>query len=324
MSLHSEEEINFKYMLEEDNLSDNSSHFLGGNDKSTFNNSEMGNIFFMNFDDSFNPYNKNLGEYMGEKIINNNKTDNNELNKKENINNNNNITTKIEKDIKYNELNKNNDIKPNKIIKPNNNLFKVYPKKQHTKYNRDNLIDKIIRCFLNNIYPYLNEEIIKIKNRNKSLFSNNKIFEKITSIVIFFKKLNLENLLKLRAEDILYTDDIGKKFNKKEMTEKFKEKKKENNKKNKILIKNIKEHKNKIEEIKDEEIKKSILNLNEIIDKSLYDMYKIYITNDKKYANFRTLIDDMIILENNGQDKKYVERYENVAKSLLENINESN
>ena len=108
------------------------------------------------------------------------------------------------------------------------------------------------------------------------------------------------------------------------MTEKFKEKKKENNKKNKILIKNIKEHKNKIEEIKDEEIKKSILNLNEIIDKSLYDMYKIYITNDKKYANFRTLIDDMIILENNGQDKKYVEKYENVAKSLLENINESN
>ena len=29
-------------------------------------------------------------------------------------------------------------------------------------------------------------------------------------------------------------------------------------------------------------------------------MYKIHITNDKKYENFRTLIDDIIALENNG------------------------
>ena len=90
-----------------------------------------------------------------------------------------------------------------------------------------------------------------------------------------------------------------------------------------IIITKIEELKEKIDEIKDENIKKSILKLNEIINKPVYDMYKIYITNDNRYENFNTLMDDIISLEKNGEDGKYLEKYENIAKSLIKNIDES-
>ena len=109
-------------------------------------------------------------------------------------------------------------------------------------------------------------------------------------------------------------------FNKKELTEKYKSKKKENNYNNKILFKEIKEM--KMDEIKDEEVKKRIININEVMDKPLYELHEIYSSNDKRYENFNTLVDDMIKLEKNGEDEKYIKRYEDVAKSLLNEIDE--
>ena len=92
---------------------------------------------------------------------------------------------------------------------------------------------------------------------------------------------------------------------------------------NKKLIKNIEEEKKRINEIKDEEIKKSILIINEIMNKPLYDISISYLPNDKKYENFKTLVDDIIELEKEGEDEKYLKRYEDVAKSLLNKIDES-
>ena len=221
---------------------------------------------------------------------------------------------------------KKKEIDGNKKPKPNGNknLFYVYSKKEHNKYNRDNLIDKILRNFLNNIYEACNCEILKMKKRN-SYFSKYKLFAKITSILVFVKKLKIEEIFKLKTKNIFYSDDILEIFNlnKKNFKEKYIEKKKENNKNNKKLIKNIEEEKNRINEIKDEEIKKSILIINEIMNKPLYDISISYLPNDKKYENFKTLVDDIIELEKEGEDEKYLKRYEDVAKSLLNKIDES-
>jgi hypothetical protein len=247
--------------------------------------------------------NDNLGNYLAEKVINANKAQINEINS----------------DIKSN-------VKPNddeNINKKNKNLFNVYRKKEHTKYNRDNLKDKIIRCFLNNIIFLVNYEITKIKNLNNSFF-NNKLIEKITSISIFFQKIKIEELFKLKTKNIFYTDEILKifKLNKKELTEKYKQKKKENNKNNKIIIKKIEEEKENIQNIKNEIIKKSILNLSEIMDKTLYEMYIFYLTNDNHFEGFKTIIDDKIKLEKEGENEKYLGNSCDVAKSLINNIDE--
>jgi len=247
--------------------------------------------------------NDNLGNYLAEKVINANKAQINEINS----------------DIKSN-------VKPNddeNINKKNKNLFNVYRKKEHTKYNRDNLKDKIIRCFLNNIIFLVNYEITKIKNLNNSFF-NNKFIEKITSISIFFQKIKIEEIFKLKTKNIFYTDEILKifKLNKKELTEKYKQKKKENNKNNKIIIKKIEEEKENIQNIKNEIIKKSILNLSEIMDKTLYEMYIFYLTNDNHFEGFKTIIDDKIKLEKEGENEKYLGNSDDVAKSLINNIDE--
>ena len=223
------------------------------------------------------------------------------------------------------EKNGNNDtgIKENKANKTNNILFNVYPKKENRKYYRDNLKDKIIRSFLNNIYLPLNEEILKIRKKNKS-FLNNKLLSKITSFLVFFQKIKLNNLFKLKAKDILYTDEINNKFNsnKKDVPENFKAKKNKYNSNNKMIVKYFSDLKERINEIKDEEIKKCILELNEIVEKSLLDMYKVYISNDNHFENFKTIIDDIIALDKKGENEEYLRKYEEVAKSLLNKISE--
>ena len=149
-----------------------------------------------NLDNSFSLNFENLSESKAEKVINlyksnkkeatvNEKVYSNLNDKKERIN-----TVNIKeknKEMKKKEISENN----NKNSKENKNLFKVYPKKEHNKYNRDNLIDKIIRNFLNNIYEACNYEILKMKKRD-SYFSKYKLFAKITSILVFIKKLKIE------------------------------------------------------------------------------------------------------------------------------------
>ena len=278
------------------------------------------NSLSLNFED--------LGEYMADKIINLNKSNKKEetLNEKVFLNS----KDKIEKLNKKNKE-KNEELKKKEIIENNipyqngnKNIFKVYPKKEHNKYNRDNIIDKIIRNFLNNIYEACNYEIIKMKKRD-TYFSKYKLFTKITSILVFLKKLKIEEIFKLKTKNIFYSDNILEIFNlnKKQFKEKYIEKKKENNINNKKLIKNLEEEKKRIDEIKDEEIKKSILNINEIMNKSLYDIPLIYLLDDKKYESFKTLTDDIIELEKDGEDEKYLKKYENVAKILLNKIDEN-
>ena len=256
------------------------------------------NNFFSN---TFLSSHDNLGEYMAERVIQNNNLNNKGIN------------DETSKDILATN---------NKEIKPNNNLFKVYKKKEHTKYNRDNITDKVIRNSFNNIIEPCNEEITKMKNCNFFVF-NDKLFKKINNIIVFFPKIKLEKMFKLKIKNIL-CDDISKNKNliKKEIPEKYMKKKNDKNLNNKMLIKKIEEIKENIEEIKDETIKKCILILNEILNTSLYDMYKIYLTNDKRYESFKTIIDDMISLDKNGEDKNYLEKYENVAQSLLIKIDD--
>ena len=267
---------------------------------------------------------------MADKVINNNKIDKNESSSNDVINPDLNIKSKkLEENENLNgnnsyNLKKINEISKNKMNNSYGNLFNVYQKKRHTKYNRDNLIDKIIRSFLNNIYyPYI-EEIDKIKKYNK-LFLKNMFLKKMTNALTFFPKIKLDDLLKLKTKNIFFVDEFEKfNFSKKKSSEKSKLKKIESNKTNKIIMKKIIEEKEKIGEIKDDEVKKSILNINEIMNKSLNEMYEIYLTNDKRYESFKTIIDDIIVLEKEGEDQKYLSKYENVAKSLLDKIEECN
>ena len=304
------------FISEEETISNQSLLFKDRNDSFlSFNDISLSKLSNNN-DNSFSLMDGHLGEFMADKVIHNNKMSSNEISSNENKS----LNSNDKKEKPKPNLLDNSEKDKNKEKNSNsNNLFKVYPKKEHNKYNRDNIIDKVARNFLNNIYFSANNEINIIKKRNKSLFKN-KIFAKITSILIFFQKFKLENLFKLKTKNIFYSDEILKMLNKKELTEKYKSKKKENNYNNKLLIKEIKEI--KIDEIKDEEVRKRIININEVMDKPLHEIHMIYLSNDKRYENFNTLIDDMIKLEKNGEDEKYIKRYENVAKSLLSEIDE--
>ena len=288
-------EGNNKFISEEETISNQSFLFKDRNDSFLSFNDSFLPSFPNNHDNSFSLKYGYLGEFMADKVIINNKPCSNEISLNENKSLNSN--DKKEKPMPDLLFNKDNNEKDKNKIKNinNNNLFKVYHKKENNKYNRDNIIDKIIRSFLNNIYMPIDNEIYKIKKRNESLFKN-KIFAKLTSILVFFQKFKLNNLFKLKTKEIFYSDEILKLFNKKELTEKYKNKKKENNYKNKILIKEIKEK--KLDEIKDEEVKKRIMNINEIMDKPLYDMYKIYLLNDKRYESFNYFKLRLIVLIN--------------------------
>ena len=325
MDLNFLEDDSFKF--KEENLLDNSFIFEKGFD-SFFN---YNPYLFSNEKDSLDIFKENsLDELMANEERENNKRDElkpNDANSNIFDENKNEIIkpSRDNKEIKKGNLNQNNEV--NNFIEKNKtgkNLFNVYIKKEHTKYSRDNIIDKIKRNSISNIFSLDVSEIKKINNYNISLFKN-QVFRKITSALIFLQKLKFEELLKLKTRDIFYTEEILEKIKlkNKNVTEKYVQKKKDNNKNNKLLITKIEELKEKIDEIKDENIKKSILKLNEIINKPVYDMYKIYITNDNRYENFNTLMDDIISLEKNGEDGKYLEKYENIAKSLIKNIDES-
>ena len=297
------EEESPRYFLDDDIFSLSNDKFYPLND-----NLDIFSLF-KNPDDLNFSSRENYGENMAEQVINNNKKENIELSEK-------NLSNEI--NVKKNS--KENNKKPSNLFNVN-----VYTKKENRKYYRDNILDKIKRNFLNNIYMPFNDEIAKIRKCNESFFKN-KIFEKITSVLVFFNKIKFVELLKLKTKEIFYSDEIVNNFSKKkELTEKFKEKKKVNNHKNKLLIKEIKEKTVKIDEIEDEKIKTRILNLNDVMEKPLSDMYKVYANNDNKYESFKTLVDDMIELEKDGkEDEKYVKKYETVAKSLLNEIEETN
>ncbi len=163
MDLNFLEDDSFKF--KEENLLDNS--FIFEKEFDSFFNYNP--YLFSNEKDSLDIFKENsLDEFMANEERENNKRDElkpNDANSNIFDENKNEIIkpSKDNKEIKNDNLNQNNEV--NNFIEKNKtgkNLFNVYIKKEHTKYSRDNIIDKIKRNSISNIFSLDVSEIKKI------------------------------------------------------------------------------------------------------------------------------------------------------------------
>ena len=203
------------------------------------------------------------------------------INKKENKNN---IKFKVNKKIFKIEK----KIKRGRSKKSSNKMGK------HNKYKWDNLIRRFKVFLTNNIYNYINDsfEVNKNKDRQKKIKTIKYVSSKLIKSI---KKVDNLNWINSKLKDF-YSNEVSSRF----FTY--------NNQYNKKLIDKI---------YKKGKEKKVI----EILEKTIYDFWEIYINGDKdnKYNGFKTLKDDIIILrEKKGETEKYIEKYIYYSKNFME------
>jgi hypothetical protein len=177
-------------------------------------------------------------------------------------------------------------------------------KAKHNKLSEDNIIQKIKVSFLEKIFNKINYEYEKFLLEGKSYNDN-----KQKNIVKLIKRISPQESKKIKKEDnlnwfslklkVLLSSNLSLKYSK--FTPNYNEKR----------IKNLYE-------------KKEAINVIEILEKSVRDMYEKY-SNNIKIDGFGTLEDDLISIrkkmENNGEENidEYLNEYRKIAQNL-ENI----
>ena len=174
-------------------------------------------------------------------------------------------------------------------------------KGKHNKFSKDNIIKKIKTSFHNKIVNYVNYEYKNYRLKGKNYNSQKQI-----NNVKLIKKISPKEITKIKKEDnlnwfslklkVLLSSNLSSKYTK------FKLNYNENR------IKNLSQ-------------KKEVFKVIDVLEKTVKDMYEIYI-NNIKIDGFGTLEDDLIALrekmEKNGEEeiKTYLNKYEKIAKNL--------
>ena len=168
-----------------------------------------------------------------------------------------------------------------------NQLFYIEP--HHNKYKEDNIINKIKIHFTNRLMSYINKKYNEYKGPGpKKLLA--KIKPNFTKV--WTKKDNQEYLSKTVKE--IFSEKLSNKC--KRYPKNY------NSKQIKSII-----EKNEAKEVID------------ILNKTVKDMYIIYIRERKKIADFNIDNDLIIIEKRNG--KEYTEEYRRIAMNLIEILN---
>ena len=206
-------------------------------------------------------------------------------------------------------------------------------RKIHSSSYADNIKEKIKKSFFNSIFNLANEELKRLKKIKPNYFTSN--FEKVLPLLnqfnnskrfkialtnevkyIFFTNENIE----LFYKDKNKTKDKDKNKDKAKNKTKIDELKRRNNN-NKEIINKIEELKKNISEKDEENVKKSILILNEIFNISLKDIYLEYINqpNKKKIKipKFYTIKEEKERQKKEyDKDEQYIKKFISIALNL--------
>ena len=229
----------------------------------------------------------------------NDNTDNN--NDKTNLNDNNGKKTKITKNIKITgsvAINKKRTEK-NKIFDTKKINKRIGRRKQdkpelykyeavHTKYRQDNIIQKIKIYFINSTMALINKKYNEYLNTNSKKRLIQKIKPNFTKI--FTKKGNQEFLEKKLK--VVFSEELS------ERCSTFHDKKNYN--------------KEQIEKLYEKNKAKDVIN---ILNKSLKEMYKIYIMENNEMNGYNLKYDLIQIEQKNG--KEYAQEYNKKAMEFL-------
>ena len=185
-----------------------------------------------------------------------------------------------------------NKVKKLGRIKKNSNK-----KGKHNKLQRDNLIMHFKVNLMKNMFEYINSSFEINKTSEKKI----NILQKISckSIYSISKNDNI-NWLKKKLKD-LFSQNVSTK-----------------------LVRYEKNYNEKIIKfVYDKKKEKDVIN---ILDKSVKEMWKIYINNDNNtFSGFKTLKDDIETMKKNGESNEFINKYEKVSRefeSIFINIRE--
>ena len=200
-------------------------------------------------------------------------------------------------------------------------------RKIHSSSYADNIKEKIKKSFFNSIFNLANKELKQLKKFISNYFTSN--FEKI---LLLLNQLNNSKRFKIALTNevkyIFFTNENIELFYKDKNKTKDKDKNKTKinelkriNNNNKEIINKIEKMKKNIKEKDDENIKKSILILNEIFNISLKDIYLEYINqpNKKKFEipKFYTIKDEIERQKKEyHKDEQYIEKFISIALNL--------
>ena len=182
-------------------------------------------------------------------------------------------------------------------------IEKKFIKGKHDKFSEDNIIQKIKTTFQENVFNYINYEYEKFR-----LERQDNDGQKQKNIVKLIKRISPEGIKKIKKNENLdwFLSNLKTLFSSK-LSSKYT---KFDSNYNEKRIKNLYE-------------KKEAVNVINILEKSVKDMYEIYIKNTKT-DGFATLEDDLFALRNQMEEKgeenikEYLMEYERIAKELEE------
>ena len=182
-------------------------------------------------------------------------------------------------------------------------IEKKFIKGKHDKFSEDNIIQKIKTTFQENVFNYINYEYEKFR-----LERQDNDGQKQKNIVKLIKRISPEGIKKIKKNENLnwFLSNLKTLFSSK-LSSKYT---KFDSNYNEKRIKNLYE-------------KKEAVKVINILEKSVKDMYEIYI-NNTKIDGFATLEDDLFALRNQMEEKKeenikeYLKEYERIAKELEE------
>ena len=185
-----------------------------------------------------------------------------------------------------------NKVKKLGRIKKNSNK-----KGKHNKLQRDNLIMHFKVNLMKNMFEYINSSFEINKTSEKKI----NILQKISCKSIYsISKNDNVNWLKKKLKD-LFSQNVSTK-----------------------LVRYEKNYNEKIIKfVYDKKKEKDVIN---ILDKSVKEMWKIYINNDNNtFSGFKTLKDDIETMKKNGESNEFINKYEKVSRefeSIFINIRE--
>ena len=195
-----------------------------------------------------------------------------------------------------------------KISLENNQIFKIKKAKKqgrrklgkiysneprHDKFSKDNIIKKIINHFIQSTLNYINEKYNEfLKNNNRR--SQPLLHKIINTTSKFVTKKKISKLFKAKARD-LFTMDISKRCSRS----------------------NPKDNINRIQKLYSQNEAVEVM---QILNKSLSELYGEYMNNKIPEYSFEN---DLNLIEDKN-DAKYKISYQDKARNLINNINNKN
>ena len=183
--------------------------------------------------------------------------------------------------------------KEKKLGRPKKENVNQFKKRKHDKFQRDNVIRKFKAQFVQNLFNYINLSFNSNQDNVKNKQKHINIIQKINSSQT--KSISKDSNLKWLNSKIrdIFSQKISSKFVSYEPTHNYK------------IIQKLYEKKEEQTVLK-------------ILDKTIRQMWIIYVNNDKnnEFPGFNTIENDINKFRNFGESEEYIELYISISQNF--------